>query len=161
MVVFHSKLFAEDSIEGWKPLEERIDANIISTIHFKSVRADKIFKTYRNVKMCWVDKIRCLLFDDCKMLVNSRNGCYRYWILTAPHPLESPSLDLQWSEGNDWVTNISDIIPSSHPHLHSAFLSIVANYLANFLHTICRPSYLAAGLNISQTPRYQIDNSLK
>ena len=115
MVVFHSKLFAEDSIEGWKPLEERIDANIISTIHFKSVRADKIFKTYRNVKMCWVDKIRCLLFDDCKMLVNSRNGCYRYWILTAPHQLESPSLDLQWSEGNDWVTNILDIIPSSSP----------------------------------------------
>lgn len=36
MVVFHSKLFAEDSIEGWKPLEKRMDANIISTIHFNN-----------------------------------------------------------------------------------------------------------------------------
>ena len=52
MVVFHSKLFAEDSIEGWKPLEKRMDANIISTIYFNNRSADKIFKTYRNVKMC-------------------------------------------------------------------------------------------------------------
>ena len=75
MVVFHSKLFAEDSIEGWKPLEKRMDANIISTtIHFYNRSADNIFKTYRNVKMCRVDKIRCLLFDDCKMLVNSRDA---------------------------------------------------------------------------------------
>ena len=60
MVVFHSKLFAEDSIEGWKPLEERMDANIISTIHFKSRRADKIFKTYRNAELTQSD-VCCLM----------------------------------------------------------------------------------------------------
>ena len=53
MVVFHSKLFAEDSIEGWKPLEKRMDANIISTIHFKSRRAVKIvlLKYLKHMKM--------------------------------------------------------------------------------------------------------------
>ena len=57
--------------------------------------------------MCWVDKIRCLLFDDCKMLVNSRDAATDIGFYHLPTP-ESPSLDLQWSEGNDWVTNISD-----------------------------------------------------